>query len=64
MAALQTTVQHNINNEAAGKCWVGLYQRSIETPHNDLPNQVAQSVPLGELLDVKKALSRPIAGAN
>ena len=28
MAAMQTTVQHNINNEAAGKCVVGIYLRS------------------------------------
>ena len=31
-----------------------------KSPENDLPKQMAQLVPFGELLDVKEALSRPI----
>ena len=34
-----------------------------KSPENDLPKQMAQLVPFGELLDVKKALNRPFDGA-
>ena len=34
-----------------------------KSPENDLPKQMAQLVPFGELLDVKKTLYRPFDGA-
>ena len=34
-----------------------------KSPENDLPKQMAQLVPFGELLDVKKALKRHFDGA-
>ena len=32
---------------------------SLKPPYNDLPNHLAQLIPLGELLDVEEALIRP-----